>query len=812
MMKKINKDAVFPLAALVMLVFALSRQMFMVPPLGKLLDPFIGAVQNEDEGRLNAAALSIPGKELKAPVQVYFDKRKVPHIYAQNNSDLYFAQGYVTASLRLWQMDFMTYASAGRLAEIFSQKDFFDYDRNQRRIGILEAAKQSLKVINANPLTKEALTAYTKGVNAYIHQLSYREIPLEYKMLGYEPEPWTELKSVLILKSMANNMTGYEEDLFMSKMILALGEENFNKLYPDYYENSTPVMNANKPALFAAAAPLKVPSYLDYSFLSSNSVIAESPYNPRLGSNSWAVSGKRTKSGFPILANDPHLGLSLPNIWIEMQLTAPGMNVYGVSIPGAPAIIIGFNEKVAWGITNGSDDVRDWYKLKITNDYKQYELDGQWRNLAYRVEEIKRRGEAPFYDTVYSSVHGPIVNNRSFPGKDPDMMDMALRWELHRPSNEFYTFIKLNTAADYNDYKAAIRNYSTPLQNFTYAGKDNIIAINHQGSMPVKWAGQGKFILDGTRSAHLYTKYIPVDSLPQRYNPECNYVQSANQHPTYDNYPYYYNGYYSETRANRIEQLLSKSDKLDIAGMEAIQLDNTNSFSAEALPVLLSKINRSRLNPQQQKDLDAVSKWKGNYDFKDKIARLYEIWWANTVFYTWDEFKNYRFYLRPPDKVVLLDLIRKEPDNKYFDLQSTAQQENASDIITDAFITSSNDFTKTRKEGREQWGDYHKVNLMHPTNLPAFSEMSLSAAGQSEAINATSRNWGPSWRMIVELGDRPKAYGIYPGGQSGNPASEYYNNFTKDWNKGKYYPLLFFMNSAEAKAQASSTWTFNTAK
>jgi len=289
-------------------------------------------------------------------------------------------------------------------------------------------------------------------------------------------------------------------------------------------------------------------------------------------------------------------------------------------------------------------------------------------------------------------------------------------------------------------------------------------------------------------------------------------VQSANQHPTYDNYPYYYNGYYSETRANRIEQLLSKSDKLDIAGMEAIQLDNTNSFSAEALPVLLSKINRSRLNPQQLKDLDAVSQWKGNYDYEDKIARLYEIWWANTVFYTWDEFKNYRFYLRPPDKVVLLDLIRKDPDNKYFDLQSTAQQENASDIITDAFITSSNDFTKTRKEGREQWGDYHKVNLMHPTNLPAFSEMSLSAGGQSEAINATSRNWGPSWRMIVELGDRPKAYGIYPGGQSGNPASEYYNNFTKDWNKGKYYPLLFFMNSAEAKAAASSTWTFNTAK
>src|SRR5205807_1319094 len=188
----------------------------------------------------------------------------------------------------------------------------------------------------------------------------------------------------------------------------------------------------------------------------SNSVISGSSYNPRLGSNSWAVSGKKTKSGFPILANDPHLNLSLPNIWIEMQLSAPGMNVYGVSIPGTPAIVIGFNENIAWGITNGSDDVKDWYKLKITNDYKKYEFDGKWLDLGYRIEEIKRRGQPSFYDTVYSTVHGPIVNNKSFPGTDPDMMDMALRWELHQPSNEFVTFIKLDKAQNYNDYKEAI--------------------------------------------------------------------------------------------------------------------------------------------------------------------------------------------------------------------------------------------------------------------------------------------------------------------------------------------------------------------
>jgi len=348
-MKRINIGFLFPLAALAILVCALSQQLFILPPLGKLLDPFIGAIQNEDDRPLQAKELTIPARELEAPVQVFFDERKVPHIYAQHTTDLYFAQGYVTAFFRLWQMDFGSYAAAGRLSEIFAKKEFLDYDRNQRRLGIMDAAQRSLKLIMADRETSAALNAYTRGVNAYIQQLDYRNMPLEYKLLGYQPELWTNLKSTLILKSMASRMTGYEEDLFMSKMILALGEERFNQLFPEYYPDAHPVMNTDRPAATAAAQYAKIPGYLNYAFLSANSVIAESAWNPRLGSNSWAVSGKMTASGFPILANDPHLNLSLPNVWMEMQLNAPGVNVYGVTIPGTPAIIIGFNENIAWG-------------------------------------------------------------------------------------------------------------------------------------------------------------------------------------------------------------------------------------------------------------------------------------------------------------------------------------------------------------------------------------------------------------------------------------------------------------------------------
>jgi penicillin G amidase len=807
-MKKININCLFPLIALVILIIALSQQMFVVPPLGKLLDPFIGAVQNEERGSVNSSQLTMNNMELSGAVQVYFDNRQVPHIYAQNTADLYFAQGYVTAFFRLWQMDFITYSAAGRLSELLQDKEIFSLDRNQRRIGLMEAAKQTLKVIEQDTLTNNILTAYTRGVNAYISQLTYKTMPFEYKLLDYKPEYWTKLKSVLVMKSMANTMTGYEEDLFMTKMFMALGEERFNALYPDFYGHSSPVMNT-RPASIPKPPMLKTPGYLNYSFLSSNSIIPPSSYNPRIGSNSWAVSGRKTKSGFPILANDPHLNLSMPSIWVEMQLSAPGMNVYGVSIPGAPAVIVGFNENIAWGLTNGSDDVKDWYKLKITNDYKQYELDGKWVDLKWRVEEIKRKGQSTFYDTVYSTVHGPIVNNKSFPGNNPDMMDMALRWELHHPSNEFLTFIQLNGARNYNDYKEALKHYSCPLQNFTFACKDNTIAIHHQGNMAVKQYGEGKFILDGTQSAYLWSKYIPFDSLPQLLNPPSNFVQSANQHPTDANYPYYYNGYYSETRSNRIEQLLESENGFDIAKMEALQLDNTNALTSAALPVILKSLNVTRLNSDQQKYAALMRTWNGDYNFNNESGRLYELWWQNIRDYTWDEFKNYKFFLRPPESYTLLDLIQHDPLNNYFDKQETAKKEVAADIITEAFIVAANEYTQTRKQGRTKWGDYHKVNLWHLTNQPAFSTLNLSAPGQSGAINATTRSTGPSWRMIVELGDRPKAYGIYPGGQTGNPASPSYDIFINDWNKGKYYPLIFYMSMDEAKKQSGGAWTLN---
>ncbi|MEZ2338445.1 penicillin acylase family protein [Mucilaginibacter sp. RCC_168] len=803
-MMKINLNCLFPVAALIILIYTLSNQLFDVPPLGKILNPFIGVIQNDQDKYLNDNYLKENNLGLSDSVSVFFDQAKVPHIYAKNIEDLYFSQGYVTAILRLWQMDFTSYVSAGRLSEIFNGENYLQYDRNQRRMGMLEAAKRSLFLIEKNPETKKILSAYTRGVNAYIKRLNYRTLPFEYKFLNYTPEPWSNLKSVLIMKLMGNTLSGYEKDMDMSRLMLILGEKKFNLLYPDFHSNITPMVDYSKRKPRSVFNAAKRPAYLNFSFISSISSKPKVLFNRKLGSNSWVISGKKTKSGLPILASDPHLNFALPCVWLQMQLSAPGLDVYGVSIPGTPSIIIGFNKNIAWGITNGADDVKDWYKLQVNGDYKTYKLGDKMVKLDSRIEEIKRKGQKSFFDTIYSSKHGPIVNDNRF-FSQRELIDYAMKWELATPSNEFLTFIHINKAKNYREYKESLKYFSCPIQNFTFACNDGTIAVNHQGNMAIKYNSQGRFILDGSTDSSLNTKYIPLDSLPQQVNPKCNYLVSANQHPTDSNYPYYYNGYYSENRANQISKMLAEESKFDINKVEKIQLDNTNSFAVVALPIILKKIDKSNLNANQKHLYDLMKSWDCSYNFNSEIPKMFEWWWSNIKNLTWDELTKYPFPLVNPDDYILLNLIETDPTNIFFDKLNTSKKEIASNIIFEAFIKASNDYFKLKNKGNVKWGNLNRVNFLHLTKIPAFSKLNIPCAGYPEAINAISNSWGPSWRMVVQLGNVPTAYGIYPGGQSGNVGSKYYDNFINDWGHGKYYHLNFYPSIGEARAGAKNT-------
>lgn len=804
-MKRINLQALFPLLLLAALVYAFSGVMFGVAPAGKVLNPFTGVSRSGLDAALNSSQTLSNLKGLQAPVSVYFDERKVPHIFAAGVADMYFAQGYVTASLRLWQMDFLTYLGAGRMSEIFTDPYFFEYDRNQRRTGILEAARQTLKVVEAEPESLQALNAYTAGVNACIEKMDAGLMPPEYALLDYRPEAWTNLKTILILKNVAVNMTGYGEDLYMTKMLMALGRETFSRLFPDQVPFSSPVMyqpGQKDSTVFSAA----IPDYLNYGFLSRTPELPAENFNPRLGSNSWAVSGKKTASGYPMLACDPHLNLTLPCIWLEMQLQSPGINVYGVTMPGAPAVIIGYNSNIAWGLTNGSDDVKDWYKLTIEPGGRRYKFSGRWLDFGSRVEQIRRKGRQPFYDTVYTTVHGPVVTTKSFPGREPDIQNCALKWEVNRPANEFLAFIKLNRARNYTDFKNALVTYACPIQNFTFACRDNTIAIHHQGSLPVKWPGQGRFLLDGSIAEHLPGKYITADSLPQLVNPQQQYVFSANQRPAGSNYRWYYNGYFAEVRANRIRQWLERDTPFNAALMQHMQTDNVNALAGYMLPRLLPLVRQERLPAGGREQLQALARWTCAYNAADTLAGLYDLWWKRMSELTWDELQRYPFYRRPPEDYVLAWLIAKQPSDTVFDRLQTPGREQAGDIVTAAFMDALKTWrTETEKNGAP-WGGSNRLQLMHLTNLPPLSVTDLPSAGHPDVLNAASASWGPSWRMIVELGPTPRAWGIYPGGQSGHPGSPHYADFVNDWNQGRYYELRFFNSAGEAQQGGLNLW------
>jgi penicillin G amidase len=785
-MTKTKLYFLFPLITLVSCVITLSIKIFNIPPMGKFANPFIGGAKVTEQYKIEFLNRESRIMAVRDSVKIYFDERLVPHIFAKNDEDLFFTQGYVTALLRLWQIDFLSDASAGKLSEIFGESTI-DIDRKQRRLGILKSAEESLKLIEQDSLTNAVLTAFTNGVNQYIESLDYKDYPFEYKLLDYKPKPWTKLKTLLIMKQVTSVLTGYEEDMSMSNLLLNLGSKEFNSLYPDYHKYIAPITQDSLVTGTKNTINGHKLSYLNSSFMNSSPLIRDNGYNPRLGSNNWAISGNKSKTGNPILANDLHLNLTLPSIWLEMQLSSPAMNTYGVTIPGIPSIVVGFNSNLAWGITNGSTDSKDWYKMKVSLDYERYELDGQYYDLDKRIEHIKVRGTKAFSDTVYYSVHGPIVEDESIQINEGAEY-YALSWGLHNVSNDILAFIKLNKAETYSDYKNAIKHLSSPTLNISFINDKGDIGITHQGKIPKKWNGQGKFLLDGTNGTHLYKDYISNDSLPSLYNPASGYVFSANQHPTGTQFPYYFNGYFSETRANRIKELIEKGSFFEINDMKNMQLDNTSAFATEALPILLKLIEQKSDGVDLGKEFIVLANWDGSY--VGKAARIFEMFWSNVKNYTWDELERYSFY-KNPDDYILLDLIKNDPDNKYFDRLLTNKKESAGDIVYKAYINAIDKIGSLDK--LEEWSIHNKVDIDHIANIKELGINNLQTLGHPDVLNAGSNNWGPTWRMVVELRkEGPRAYGIYPGGQSGNVGSPYYNNFIQDWKQGNYYNLHLF--------------------
>ncbi len=796
------KIFLFSLFALitVMLVVILNSSLVLPAPLGKLLNPQQGLWQNAEPVHQDfSAQLSFP--QLKGKVNVYFDGRLVPHVFAENDNDAYFVQGYLHAKFRLWQMEFQTRAAAGRLSEIIGPKAL-DYDRDKRRLGMVYGAENSLKEIKKDPETLAECNNYTAGVNAYIESLTESTLPIEYKLLGYYPEKWTNLKSALFLKYMALELAGYEKDFEMTNAKSIFSSADFDKIYPIVMDSLDPIVPKGT-AFPPPAIKVKIPSTADslYFDKKDSTNIREIKPSPDNGSNNWAVSGQKTQSGYPILCNDPHLGLNLPSIWYEMQVATPSFNSYGVTFPGSPSIIIGFNDSIAFGFTNAMRDVRDYYEVKFNDASRsQYWFDSAWHPTQFRIEDIKIKGKPDYYDTVAYTNIGPVMYDKSFNGeRNTNKKNYAVRWKAHDPSNELKMFTLLNKAHNYRDYLKAIKYLHTPGQNCIFASKSGDIAIWDQGEFPAKWYRQGDFVMPGTDSSYFWQGMIPQYENPHLVNPQRGFVSSANQLPADTTYPYYLGGSYPPYRGWEINKRLATMNNITPQDMMKLQTDNYNVFGEMALPVLIRNMQVDKLSPQEKKYFNILKNWDYRNDTASRGATLFVVTWDSleTVIFQ-DEFMNSGVELNWPSESTLLDDINKYPDFKFFDDINTATKESLPDDVTEAFRRAAAVIRKADENGTMAWAKYKDTRVEHLARLDAFSRLHLPIGGGTNTINAAKEQHGPSWRMIVSLTPETEAYGVYPGGQSGNPGSRFYDDFVTDWALGKYFKL-WVMKESDAK-------------
>lgn len=785
----------------IVLGFAFNTKFGDVPPLLKFLNPFTGFWQNAESNTIpTQKKLALKGAKDK--IEILFDDQMIPHVFAQNDHDVYYAQGYVTAMHRLWQMDFQTRFAAGRISEVVGKKAI-EVDRYQRRMGMVYGAENSLKGMMADPKSKEMILAYTAGINDYIHSLSRADLPLEYKILDFKPEDWTPLKCALLLKQMSAVLAMGSDEFYMTNILKKYGQEITKDLFPDYPFKESPIIPVGTKWDFT---PLPIPATpKGYTEMMTGNVKTVEKIEG-IGSNNWAVSGTKTVSGSPILTNDPHLDLTLPSIWYQIQLHAPGLNSYGVSLPGAPGITIGFNKDIAWGVTNVAADVLDFYQIKFKdNTHQSYWYNNEWKNTSVRYEKIKVKGGADEIDTVYYTHQGPVVyfQKPKYARANNVPIGNALRWIAHDESNELMTFYLLNRGKNYDDYRKALTFYTAPAQNFIFASAENDIAITPNGKFPLKWKNQGKFILDGSDPGNDWQGWIPASQNPTVKNPPRNFVSSANQSSTDPTYPYYINWEFAPyERGQRINDRLTKMDKITTDSMRILLMDSYSLVAENLLPSILPLVNTEQLNATQKKAFNITSKWNKYFDANEIAGSIFDLWLKKLTASIWeDDFTIADIPMRFPSRDRTIELIQKTPNSKWFDNVKTSQKETLADLVNSSFKSTCDSLEKKFGPiGKDwYWGNVKGTNVPHLAKIPGFGSQKLLIGGSKSTVNAISETNGPSWRMVIELGKNVKGHGVYPGGQSGNPGSKFYDNMIDTWAQGKLNDL-FFMQSAKDKS------------
>ncbi|WP_077706939.1 penicillin acylase family protein [Virgibacillus dokdonensis] len=725
---------------------------------------------------------SIQLSVLKQKVDVITDANGVPKIQAQNEHDLYAAQGYVQAQYRLFQMEMSRRQASGTISEVAGEAAV-DQDKYFRTLGLRRAAEKSYDLYSDE--AKEVLEAFAKGVNAYMQQAKEdNTLPIEFKLMGFEPEKWTPLDSLTIGKYMAFDLGGHwEQQAFNYYLLQQFGEEKAYELFPSY--------------------PQEKPVIMKEKYVSVKDKLSQAIIPPAFnGSNNWVVSGEKTASGFPMLANDPHLGLATPSIWIQMQLQTETQQVSGVIFAGVPGIILGHNEQIAWGVTNTGPDVQQLY-LEKRKPYSKatFLFEGEWEKASIIQEPIAVKDGATIDYEVVETRHGPVISE--FVEDSGEENVLSLKWTALEATTELEAILQINKAKNWESFEKGLEKFLAPAQNFVFASKSGTIAYKANGNIPVYENGKDALLpLPGWQRENEWRGYIPFDELPIMINPEKGYIATANNKITTEDYPYHISNVWAQPyRYERIAEVLESVEEITVQGMQDLQMDSFNMQAKELTPSFLQLLEGGKLSKQATEALCLLDEW----DYKDDASASQPL-----LFHHWHKNIEKTIYQEIPDSMLDLfkgkghstdTLLRKaikgEP-SAWLETYGGLQQ-----VLLDSLQQSITELEEKYGEtiSEWKWGDYHRVYFEHPlSNVHPVLEYIFNQEGpipvDGSSVTPMAASFeeetgivdhGASWRFVIDMATPSKGYHIVSPGQSGHVKSRLYQDQLPDWVKGNYH-------------------------
>jgi penicillin amidase len=801
--------------------------------------------------------LTIAG--LDGAVDVYRDGMGIPHIYATTAHDLFMAQGYIHAQDRFWQMDFWRHIGSGTLSEMFGAGQV-DTDKFLRTLGWRQIAEQEYAQLS--PESKAILEDYSAGVNAYIQDRTPVQLSLEYSILtgllnrGYKIEPWTPINSLTWGKSMAWDLGGNMDDEIERAILLkTLTPEQLADLYPAYpadYPVIVPKIGVGTPPANPVTSISDQLSDIDFQPVRDKLTLLDNvlgPTNSDIGSNSWVISGKLTATGMPLLANDMHLSIQMPSIWYQNDLhcqpksEACPFEVTGFSFAGVPGVVAGHNDRIAWGFTNLGPDVQDLFIEKVNPDNPdQYEVDSKWVDFETRKETIKVGGGDPVELTVRISRHGPIISDSYGPLKDevdpkdkeaqpfkdksgislPEHYAIAMSWTALKPSTPFEAIWGFNKAQNWDEFRAAARDFHVPAQNIIYADVDGNIGYQTPGDIPIRKKGDGTLPVSGWNSEYDWTGYIPFDDLPYVFNPQSGYIATANNQANPRDYPYLItkDWDYGQRAARIVGMIQSAPGKIDAAYIQSMHGDSKNLNAETLVPILLSL----KLDPELASVRD---QFLASWDYQERAdsvsAPPFETFWSNLLSDTFNDDLPKDYWPTGGDRwyEVMRNLVQQPNSPWWDDKDSESVVETRDDMFIRAFNEAVNQMQKDYGKDTAKWPAWGKVHTATFRNLTLgesgigpiealFNRGPFATSGGKSIVDATAWDVGesfevvtlPSEREIVDLSNLDASLAVHTTGQSGHAFNKHYADMAPLWAEVQYYHMWWDQASVKADAES----------